>query len=149
MPEVVKVSTVENSQDIEARLEEYFKTGRYAEITQAIGIYSILIDPSHTLNDQSRLYHSVLRMIKEKLQTSLGKHYSAWYVNFPKLMNEMIASGTEIKDRIAVTILASHHDAFGPFKSLDDFFFWSLDDRRLTLEQIVQYIEKTTAMPCR
>ena len=32
---------------------------------------------------------------------------------------------------------------YGPFKSVDDFFFWALDDRRLTLDRIVNMIEKT------
>jgi len=29
---------------------------------------------------------------------------------------------------------------------VDEFFFWALDDRRLTLDQIVKYIEKTAEM---
>jgi hypothetical protein len=29
---------------------------------------------------------------------------------------------------------------------MDHFFFWALDDRRLTLEQILKYIEKTAEM---
>ncbi len=147
MPEVVKVSTVENSQDLLARIEEYFKTGRYAEITQAIGIYSVLIDPSHTLNDQSRLYRTVLRLIKERMQVKLGKRYAEWYVNFPKLLDNMISSDNGIMGKTAASMMASHRSAFGPFKTLDDFFFWSLDDRRLTLEQNVQYIDNTETIP--
>ncbi len=148
MLEVVKVSTVENSQDLMATIEGHFKAGRYAEIMQAIGMHSILIDPQHAINDQARLYRAVLNMIKDKVKTGLGKHYSSWYVNFPRLMDEIISSGAEGNDKIAVEVLASHRNAFGTFKSLDDFFFWSLDDRRLNLDQIVKYIEKTVEMPC-
>ncbi len=147
MPEVVKVSTVENNQDLMTLMGEYFKEGRYAEITQAIGMHSILIDSEHTTSDQTRLYRSVLNMIKDKERALLGAHYSPWYAKFPKLMDELIAAGA-VDDRSAAEAMTSHRSAFGQFKSLDDFFFWSLDDRRLTLDLIVRYIEKTTAMPC-
>jgi hypothetical protein len=148
MPEVVQVSCVEQSQCLTTSIAEYFKTNRFAEITQAIGMHSILVDPQHTMRDQARLYHTVLDLIKDKAKTSLGKHYSAWYVNFPKLMDELVASGVEVTDKAAIAVLASRRSAFGPFKSLDDFFFWSLEDRRLTLDQIVKYIDKTALMPC-
>jgi hypothetical protein len=148
MPEVVRVSTVENDQGLTASIEDYFKRGRYAELTQAIGMYSILIDPQHTMNDQARYYHKVLDMIKDKVRAGLGKHYSAWYASFPKLMDEIISAGGEGNDTVAASVIASHREAYGPFKSVDDFFFWGLDDRRLELDQIVKYIEKTTAMPC-
>jgi hypothetical protein len=148
MPEVVQVSSVEHIQGLMAAIGDYFKRGRYAEITQAIGMHSILIDPEHTMRDQARLYHAVLDMIKDKVKTGLGKHYSAWYVNFPKIMDELVSSGVDVTDHAAVAVLASRRSAFGPFKSLDDFFSWSLDDRKLTLDQIVKYIEQTTAMPC-
>jgi hypothetical protein len=147
MPEVVKVSTVEKSRGLLASIEEYFKNGCYAEITQAIGMHSVLIDPQHTMSDQARLYGAVLNMIKDKVKTALGKQYAAWYVNFPKLMDELVSRGTEVTDKLAADLLASHHEAFGPFKSLEDFFLWALDDRRLTLDQIVKYIERTAEMP--
>ena len=148
MPEVVRVSTVENDQGLMASIEDYFKRGHYAELTQAIGMYSILIDPQHMMHDQAHYYRKVLDMIKDKVRTSLGKHYSAWYASFPKLMDEVISAGGEGNDKVAASMIASHREAYGPFKSVDDFFFWGLDDRRLALDQIVKYIEKTTAMPC-
>ena len=148
MPEVVKVSSVNNNQHLMSTIDTYFKAGRYAEITQAIGIHSILIESEHTMLDQAGLYRSVLQKIKEKVHASLGKHYSAWYTHFPKLMDELVTSGNGSVDRNTAAMLVSRHDAFGPFKSLEDFFFWSLEDRRLTLHQIVEYIEKTEAMPC-
>jgi hypothetical protein len=149
MPEAVKVSTVEHNQSLMASLEECFKKGRYAEITQLIGMHSILIDPQHTMSDQARLYHAVLDLIKDKVKTALGDHYAAWYVGFPKLMDEVVVSGREISDEHSLSVLASHREAFGPFKSLDDFFFWALDDRKLTLDQIVICIEKTAEMQAR
>jgi hypothetical protein len=148
MPEVVRVSTIENIQGLTATIEDYFKRGRYAELTQAIGMYSLLIDPQHTMQDQTQYYRQVLVMIKDKVRSALGKHYSAWYANFPKLMDEIISTGAEGNDKLAMSTIASHREAYGPYKSVDDFFFWALDDRRLELDQIVNYIEKTIAMPC-
>jgi hypothetical protein len=148
MPEVVRVSNVENDQGLMTSIEDYFKRGRYTELTQAIGIYSLLIDPQHTIQDQAHYYRKVLGMIKDKVRAVLGKHYSAWYANFPKLMDEVISAGAEGNNKLAVSMIASHREAYGPFKSVDDFFFWGLDDRRLELDQIVNYIEKTIAMPC-
>jgi hypothetical protein len=148
MPEVVRVSTIENNQGLMASIEDYFKRGRYAELTQAIGMHSLLIDPQHTMHDQAHYYRKVLDMIKDRVRAGLGKHYSAWYANFPKLMDEIVKAGGEGNDKLAVSIIASHREAYGPFKSLDDFFFWGLDERRLELDQIVNYIEKTIAMPC-
>ncbi len=146
MSGVVKVSSVETSQELMASIEEYFSKGRYAEITQAIGMHSILIDPQHTLGDQTRLYRAVLDMLKDKIKAVLGAHFSTWYATFPKLMDELVSSGVEITDKRAAVVLSSHREAFGPFKSVDDFFFWGLDDRKLELDQIVKYIEKTTEM---
>lgn len=148
MPEVVRVSTIENNQGLMASIEDYFKRGRYAELTQAIGMHSLLIDPQHTIYDQSHYYRTVLDLIKDRVRAGLGKHYSAWYANFPKLMDEIISAGGEGNDKLAASILASHREAYGPFKSVDAFFFWGLDERRLELGQIVNYIEKTIAMPC-
>lgn len=148
MPEVVRVSTIENNQRLMASIEDYFKRGRYAELTQAIGMHSLLIDPQHTMRDQTQYYRQVLGMIKDKVRAVLGKHYSAWYANFPKLMDEIISAGAEGTDKLGMAVIASHREAYGPFKSVDDFFFWGLDDRRLELDRIVYYIEKTIAMPC-
>ncbi len=141
MPDVVKVSTVETIQNLMSTIEGYFKAERYAEITQAIGIYSLLIDSEHTISDQNSLYRSVLDMIKNKMSGKLGKAYSQWYADFPKILATLVSGNRAVVDETATDVLASHHAAYGPFKSLDDFFFWSLDDRRLTLTQIVKYIE--------
>jgi hypothetical protein len=148
MPEVVRVSTIENNQGLMASIEDYFKRGHYSEITQAIGMHSLLIDPQHTMHDQTHYYRKVLDLLKDKVRAVLGKHYSAWYASFPKLMEEIISTGGGDNDKLAMSIIASHCEAYGPFKSVDDFFIWALDDRRLELDQIVNYIEKTIAMPC-
>ncbi len=143
MPDVVKVSTVETMPNLMAALEEYFKTGRYAEITQAIGMHSIMIRSEHTIGDQRVLYGFVLSMLKNKLSGALGAKYAAWYAEFPKLLDEVIAKSRVLVNQACTDALCSHRAAYGPFKSLDDFFFWCLDDRRLTLSQIIAYIDKT------
>jgi hypothetical protein len=143
MLEVVKVSTVESSQKLVAALEEYFKRGHYAEMTQAIGMHSVLIDPQHTMEDQARLYRAVLNMIKNRISGHLGKKYAEWYDDFPKLMDGIVTGGQIVTDKRAAEMISSHRSAFGPFKSVDDFYFWALDDRRLTLAEIVKYLEKT------
>lgn len=144
MPEVVKVSTVESSQKLVEALEDYFKKGRYAEMAQVIGMHSVLIDPQHSIQDQAKLYRSVLTMIKNRISVQLGKNYGAWYAEFPKLMDTIVARGQVITDDSSIELLASYRAAYGPFKSVDDFFFWGLNDRRLGLDQIVKYIEKTS-----
>ena len=60
---------------------------------------------------------------------------------FPKLASE--ASKLAGTDKSAADMIDSRLSAYGPFKSIDDFFFWALDDRRLTLDRIVNMIEKT------
>ncbi len=146
MPEVVLVSSVEKMDKLKRYLEESFKNARYPEITQAIGMHSLLIDPQHTMKDQAILYHDILNMIKEKIRSIKGKSYSGWYTSFPKLMDELASSKQVVTDKASIEVMGSHRDAYGAFKSLDEFFFWALDDRRLTLEQIVKYIEKTAEM---
>jgi hypothetical protein len=147
MPEVVKVSNIESSQKLAATIDEYFKKGRYAEITQAIGMHSLLIDSEHTIEDQARLYRSVLNMIKKRIAGNLDKGYAAWYADFPKIMDQLVTGGQIVTDKASAEVISSHCAAYGPFKSVDDFFFWALDDRRLTLDQIVTYIEKTAQSP--
>ena len=144
MPEVVKVSTIETSKKLISTIEEYFKVERYAEITQAVGMHSLLIDSEHTISDQNSVYRSVLNLIKNRASSKLGKTYSQWYADFPKILATLVASNRIVVDQGSTDVLASHHAAYGPFKSLDDFFFWCLEDRRLTLAQIVKYIETTT-----
>ncbi len=143
MPELVMVSSVEKTEKLKTFLEELFNKGRYAEITQAIGMHSIMIDPQHTMADQSDLYHFVLSLIKNRISNAKGKSYSAWYVDFPKQMDQLESSKEVVVDTAAEEVLASHRAAVGLFKSLDEFFFWALEDRRLSLAQIVQYIDRT------
>lgn len=143
MSEVVRVSSVESSQTLLAAIEDYFKKGRYAEITQAIGMHSILIDRNHTIEDQHRLYRSVLTLLKNRIASTLGRQYAAWYSDFPKTLDGIVSAGQIVTDKISAEVLASHRAAYGPFKSADDFYFWALDDRRLTLEQIVKYFDKS------
>jgi hypothetical protein len=147
MPEVVLVSNVEKMDKLKIYLEDSFKKSQYSEITQAIGMHSLLIDPQHTMKDQAGLYRGILNMIKEKISRSKGKSYGAWYAAFPALMDKLVSSKQTVTDNASLDVITSHRDAYGPFKSVDDFFFWALDDRKLTLDQIVKYIEKTAEMP--
>ncbi len=143
MPELVTVSSIDTIEKLKARIVELFGKGQYDEITQAIGMYSLLIDPEHTIGDQTQLYRLVLNMIKERINRSKGKSYGAWYERFPKLMDEVVSSRQIVADAMSSTVISDHYAAYGSFKSLEDFFFWALDDRRLTLDQIVKYINKT------
>jgi hypothetical protein len=145
MPELVMVSSVEKKEQLKALLEERFAQGRYGEMTQAIGMHSILIDPEHTMQDQDELYHFVLKLIKDRIAKAKGKNYGAWYTGFPKLLDELLASKKVVTTAAATDVIESHRAAFGSFASLDHFFFWALDDRRLSLAEIVAYIEKTAA----
>ena len=146
MPEVVLVSNVEQSDKLRIYLEESFKKSRYSEITQAIGMHSLLIDPQHTMKDQARLYHGILNMLKERISSSKGKGYGAWYAAFPSLMDKLVVSKQIVTDSASLDIITDHCNAYGSFKSVDDFFSWALDERRLTLDQIVKYIETTAEM---
>jgi hypothetical protein len=144
--EVVKVSDVEDREKLKTYLAEHFKQGRYSEMTQAIGMHSLLIDPQHTMGDQAGLYHFVLDLIKDRIKKARGKSYSAWYAAFPATMDQLVSVNQVVTDQAAADVLASHRAAYGRFKSVDDFFFWALDERRLPLDQIVKYIEKTATM---
>ena len=146
MPELVLVSSIENTEKLKTLLGQLFMQKRYSEMGQAIGMHSILIDPQHMMNDQKSMYRFVLTMIKDRISKARGKSYSAWYEDFPKIMDQVISTNKIVTDAAAADVLASHRAAFGPFKSLDDFFFWGLDDRRLPLGQIVQYIESSAGM---
>jgi hypothetical protein len=144
MPEVVKVSTVETDQKLLSAIQNYFQKGQYNEITQAIGMHSILFQSEHMLEDQEAMYRSVLSMIKNRIAGKLGKQYAAWYREFPKILDRIVSGGQIVTDKSSTEVIASHRAAFGAFASVDHFFFWALDDRRLTLDQIVKYLEKTT-----
>jgi hypothetical protein len=141
MQEVVNVSSVENLDQLTSYIDAHFAKNKYAEITQAIGIYSLLIDSEHTISDQRRFYRQVLNLLKDRIKARLGKSYAAWYASFPALASE--AAKLAGSDKSAADAIDSRLQAFGPFKSVDDFFFWALDDRRLTLDRIVNMIEKT------
>lgn len=146
MPALVKVSSVETIEKLIQNIGELFKKGQYAEITQAIGMHSLLIDPQHTMSDQASRYRLVLDLLKDRIRTTKGRQYGAWYAQFPKLMEKLVSQKQIVTDAASQDLLGSHYEAFGAFKSVDDFFFWALDDRRLTLDQIVKYIEKTAEM---
>ena len=146
MPALVKVSSVETMEKLNMNIGELFKKGQYAEITQSIGMHSILFDPQHTMKDQAGRYRFVLDMLKDRLSKKKGREYGAWYAQFPKLLEKLVSQKQIVTDAASQDMLSSHHEAFGAFKSVDDFFIWALDDRRLTLDQIVKYIEKTAEM---
>lgn len=143
MPETVFVSHIDNHEKLRTYIMDLFQKGKYEEIARAIGMYSLLIDPQHTLGDQAQLYRSVLELLKNRISKAKDKAYSSWLSAFPMLLSELVASRQVVTDEASIEVIASHHDAYGPFRSVDDFYFWALDDRRLTLEQIVKYIEKT------
>jgi hypothetical protein len=143
MPVLVQVSSIDTLDKLKSNIAELFKKEQYTEITESIGMHSLFIDPQHTMSDQAGLYRLVLNMIKDRISRSMGKNYGAWYEHFPKLMDQLISAKHPETDAASFDVLSSHRDAYGAFKSLEDFFFWALDDRRLTLEQIVMYIERT------
>ena len=146
MPAFVQVSSIDTIEKVRMHIEGLFKKRQYAEITLSIGMHSILIDPEHTMRDQRSLYRLILDMIKARITGEKGKGFGAWYQAFPKLMEELGSSKQVVTDKAAQEVIVSHRDAYGAFKSVDDFFFWALDDRKLPLDQIVKYIEKTTEM---
>ncbi len=146
MPELAVLSNIENIEKLKTYIEELLKKGRYDEISQAIGSYSIFTDPQHMRNDQSRLFHYVLELLKGRISKENSTVYSSWLAAFPKLMAQLASNHTIVTDRAAADALASHHSAYGPFRSLDEFFVWALEDRRLQLDNIVKYAEKTMEM---
>ncbi len=146
MPAVVKVSEVEKDRDIAAEIEEYLNQGKYTEIVQLVSLHAVLMDPQHLMQDQKSLFQTTLSIIKNKIAGRLGNQYGVWYSDFPKLLDRIIANGQAPGDPRSAEALSSHRAAYGQFRSLEDFFFWALDDRRLTLDQIIKYIDKTAAM---
>ncbi len=146
MSELVLVSKVEKKEELKVYLEELFGQQRYSEMGQAIGMHSLLIDPQHTMSDQAELYRFVLNLIKHQISATKGKSYGTWYSAFPTILDQIVSENQVVTDAAAADVVASHRAAYGAFKSLDDFFFWALDDRRLPLGQIVKYIEKTVAL---
>ncbi len=146
MQDVVVLSNTENMEKLKVYIEELLKKGEYDEITQAIGSYSLFTDPQHTRTDQSQLFHYVLELLKGRISKEHSTTYSSWLAAFPQLLAKLAENHTVVTDRAAADALASHHSAYGPFRSLDDFFVWALEDRRLPLDNIVKYAEKTVEM---
>ncbi len=68
MPEVVLVSTVENMDKLKSLSGGVVQESPVSEITQAIGMHSLLIDPQHTMKDQAGLYHGMSEHDKRKDQ---------------------------------------------------------------------------------
>ncbi len=146
MPELVRVSNVENLNDLKSYINDQFGQARYAEIIQAIGMHSILADPEHTLTDQEQLYRLVLNLLKSKISKDNASVYASWLASFPRHLDRLVEQGQIVTDAAAQSALASRRAAYGPFASLDAFYFWALDDRRLPLDQIVRYVLKTVEM---
>jgi len=146
MPQLVPVSSVEKLDELKTYINDLFSKKRYAEVTQAIGMHSILIDPEHMIIDQNQLYRLVLNLLKKRIATDQGARYSTWLIAFPSILARLVQENTLVTDDAARSALASRHAAFGHFSSLDEFYFWALDDRRLPLEQIMAYVTKTLEM---
>lgn len=146
MLETVYASQAETKEKAMAGIADLFSKGRYDEVARVIGMHSIMVDPQHTMADQAALYRSVLDMIKNRIRTAKGPEYAAWMVAFPRILREVSASGQVVTDAASAAVIGSHLDAYGTFSSVDDFFRWALDDRRLSLGQIVKYIEKTAEL---
>ncbi len=146
MPETVTVSSVDRREKLKTRIEELFRKKQYEEISHAIGMYSVLIDPNRMIQDQKELYGTVLSMIKDRASKTMAKNYASWLAAFPKLMAELASTKKIVTDKASAGVIATYHNAYGPFESLDEFFTWALNDRRLALGQIAKYIEKTAEM---
>jgi hypothetical protein len=147
MPDVVREANIVTADKLKIYIEELFKKEQFAEIILAIGMHSLLIDPEHTISDQAGMYRLVLNLLKDRIRNRKADDYAAWYADFPNLMDQLVSANQIVTDKSCADVLASHRAAFGPFKSVDEFFFWALfTDRRLVLDQIVKYIEKTVEM---
>ena len=146
MPELVTVSSVEKLESLRTTINDLFENGKYAEIVQSIGMHSILMEPEHMVGDQESLYHLVLNLMKKKIQRQDPKRFSSWLLAFPSLLSRIVQDGPPVGDDAARSALVSRLGSFGPFTSLDDFYFWALDDRRLPLDQIVRYVDRTLEM---
>ncbi len=146
MPELVTVSHIERIESLKTYINDLFSRGKLAEITQAVGMHSILVDPERMREDQGQLYRLVLNLLKKQAGSVLLQQYSSWLAAFPGLLARIIEDGRIVTDDAARTVLASRHAAFGAFTSVDEFFFWALQDRRLPLDQIARYILTTVEM---
>ena len=146
MPELVTVSSVEKLESLRTTINELFEQGKYSEIIQSVGMHSILMEPEHMIGDQDSMYHLVLNLMKKKIQREDPKRYSSWLIAFPALLSRIVDEGQVIADDAAQSALVSRLTSFGPFTSLDEFYFWALDDRRLPLDQLIRFIDRTIEM---
>lgn len=145
MTELVAVSRVEKLESLKTYINEQFEKERYAEIIQAIGMHSILMEPEHMIEDQAGLYRLVLNLLKKKVSRQIPKAYSSWLTVFPSLLATLVRDNVIVTDAAAQSALAARHAAFGRFSSIDEFYLWALDDRRLPLDQIVRYVQRTVS----
>jgi hypothetical protein len=146
MPDLVTVSSVEKLESLRTTINDLFERGKYAEIIQSIGLHSIMMEPEHMIGDQDSLYHLVLNLIKNKVHRKDPKRYSSWLIAFPALLSRIVDEGQVIADDAAQSALVSRLTSFGPFTSLDEFYFWALEDRRLPLDQLIRFIDRTLEM---
>ncbi len=146
MPELVRVSTAERMDGLMSYINEQFGRGKYIEIVQAIGMHSILVDPEHSIADQEQLYRLVLNLLKSKIGKDAPGSYGSWLSSFPRYLDHIVEQGQIVTDASAQSLLASRRAAYGPFASLDEFYFWALDDRRLPLDQIIRYVQRTVEL---
>ena len=146
MPQLVQVASVQQLESLKTYVNELFEKNRFSEISQAVGMHSILVDPEHMIRDQEQLYRLVLNLLKKKVASEVPHTYAAWMNAFPSLLASISEGKQPAPDASAQAVLASYHAAYGLFTSLDSFYFWALDDRRLPLDQIVLTIRKTVDM---
>lgn len=146
MTQLVTVSSVEDADQLKTYINDLFSRRQYAEISQAIGMHSILVDPENMIGDQNHLYRLALNLLKNMIVTEYGSRYSSWLIAFPSLLARLVQTNSTVTDEAARSALSSRYAAFGPFSSLDEFYFWALDDRRLPLEQIIAFVRKTLEM---
>lgn len=146
MKETVKVEKLENIDQLKSYIEELFRKGLYDEINQAIGMHSLFIKPEYTRKDRHALLSYLLGLIKGKINKEHASGYYAWLSAFPKLLADIIANKSAIAGKASGHVLASRQSGYGPFMSLDDFFFWAMEDNRISLGDAVYYIEKTAEL---
>jgi hypothetical protein len=105
MPELVRVSNVEKMDGLQSYINEQVARGKYAEIIQAIGMYSLLIDPEHTIADQERLYRQVLGLLKDKIRSKDPRIYALWLDSFPRHLDRIVEQEEIDKDASAQNVL--------------------------------------------
>ncbi len=141
MPESVYESQVASLEGVKAVITDLFQMGKYEDIPRAIGLYSVTADPQHTISAEAQLERFVLDLIKNRIRKGREKSYGLWLESFPKLLAKVV-SKKQLSDAQSLEVIASYEAGRG-FRSLDEFFFWAMDDRLLPLGQIVECIERT------